>query len=492
MTSLSPSPLLVALLQAADSLAIFLFSLPDGALADVIDRRRLAILTQVWMLFAALSLGVLTLAGAMTPWMLIGLSFVMSIGVAMDAPVWQAIVPEMVPRSELPQAVTLAGVSINIARAIAPALGGLVVAAAGPFAVFLLNAITFVYVIAVLVRWRPVRAKTNLPAERLLGAIHRGLRFVRHSPELLAAFFQSGVSLFGGSCLLALLPVFARRELSLQSTGYGLLYGCMGVGAVLSTVLLPKLRAKRSPDATLTAAIVGFAVVLLALSLVRSAWLAGGAMFAGGVAWMAMMSSVNVAVQFATPSWVRARVLSVYMIVFQGAIALGSVVWGTLAQRSGLRLALVAGGATMVAGSLAGRTWFRLSARVPDFTPSLHWPKPALVCEPAGEDGPVLVTVEFRVPPQNVEPFIAAANRLQRLRRRNGAYQWQLFRDPSAPDRFVETYMVDSWADHLRQHDRVTVEERDAESSLGALVVAGTEPVVKHMIAVQPGAASQT
>ena len=492
MTSLSPSPLLVALIQSADSLAIFLFSLPGGALADLFDRQRLAIVTQAWLLVTALALGLLTLSGAMTPWTLIGLSFLISIGAAVDGPVWQAIVPEVVPRKDLPQAVALGGVSINVARAVAPALGGLVVAAAGPFAVFLLNAATFVYVIAVLVRWRPARTPTTptLPREQLVGAVQRGLRYVRNSPELLAAFFRTGVALFAGSCLLALLPVFARQELSLESAGYGLLYGCMGVGAVLSMALLPN-SPKRSPETTLTAGTIGFAIVLLALAAARSPWLAAVAMLAGGVASMSILTSLNVAVQVATPSWVRARVLSIYMIVYQGAIALGSIVWGALAARTNLRIAFIAGGATMLVGGLAGRSWFRLGGRVPDLSPSLHWPKPVLVCEPTAEAGPVLVTVEYRVPPENVSSFIAAANRLQRLRRRDGAYQWEVFRDPSAPDRFLETYMVDSWADHLRQHERTTVEQHDAESRLRALVAAGTEPKVTHLIAASADTASE-
>jgi len=492
MTSLSPSPLLVALLQSADSLAIFLFSLPGGALADVVDRRRLAIFTQAWLMFAALALGLLTLGGAVTPWILIALSFVMSIGAAIDGPVWQAIVPDLVPRSDLPQALALGGISINVARAFAPALGGLVVAAVGPYAVFFLNAATFVYVIAVLIRWRPVRTATTLPPERLLRAVQSGLRFVRHSPELLATFFRTGVALFAGSCLLALLPIFARRELSLDSAGFGLLYGCMGVGAVISAALLPKLRMERSLDKALAAGTIGFAVVLLLFAFARSAWLAAGAMLAGGVAWMFMLSSLNVAVQIETPSWVRARVLSIYLIVFQGAIALGSVAWGTLAERTTLRIAFIVSGATMLAGSLAGRSWFRLSSRAPDFSPSLHWPKPALVCEPAAEDGPVLVTLEYRVPPENVKKFVEATRPLQRLRRRGGAYQWELFRDQAAPDRFVETYIVDSWADHLRQHERLTVEERDAEARLAELVKPGTEAIVKHLIAARPDAASET
>jgi predicted MFS family arabinose efflux permease/quinol monooxygenase YgiN len=491
MTSLTSSPLLVALLQSADSLAIFLFSLPGGALADVMDRRRLAIVTQAWLLVGALALGLLTLGGAVTPWILIGLSFVMGIGAAIDAPVWQAIVPDLVPRSELSQAVALGGVSINVARAIAPALGGLLVAAVGPYAVFFLNAATFVYVIAVLIRWRPPRTRTTLPPERLFGAVQRGLRYVRHSPELVATFFRTGIGLFAASCLLALLPTFARRELSLDSVGYGLLYGCMGAGAVISAALLPKVRTKLSPDATLGAGGVVFALVLLVFASVRSPWLAGGAMLAGGVASMAILSSLNVAVQIATAPWVRARVLSIYMIVFQGAIAVGSVVWGTLAARTSLRIAFIVSGATMLAGSLAGRSWFRLSARAPDFSPSLHWPKPVLVCEPAAEQGPVVVVIEYRVPSKNVKEFVKAAHRIQRVRRRDGAYQWELFRDPAAPDRFIETYMVDSWADHLREHERLTVEKRDAEARLTSLIAPGTQPIITHLIAAHPDAASE-
>ena len=484
MTSLSPSPLLVALLTSADSLAIFLFSLPAGALADVLDRRRLAIFTQVWLLVAALTLAVLTYEGAMTPWLLISLSFVMSIGAAVDAPVWQAIVPDLIPRDELPQAVALGGVSINIARAVAPALGGLIIASIGPYAVFLFNAITFFYVIAVLARWRPRSAKANLPPERLLGAVQSGLRYARNSPELLAVFFRTGVALFASSCLLALLPVLARRELSLGSTGYGLLYGCMGAGALLSVALLPTLRAKLSEDSTLAAGSIVFASVLVTLALLHNAWLAGGAILIGGVAWLAMLSSLNVGVQTATPSWVRARVLSIYMIVFQAAIALGGLVWGTLAERRSLRMAFLAAGAAMLVGTLVGRKWFRLSGRAPDFSPSLHWPKPVLVCQPGAEDGPVMVTFDYQVPAENQKRFIRAAKRLEPLRRRSGAYQWDLYRDPSKKDRFVETYIVDSWADHLRQHERLTVEERNAEARVRKLLLAGTSALVTHLVEV--------
>lgn len=486
MTSLSPSPLLIALLQAADSLAIFLLALPAGALADVVDRRRLAILTQAWLLVGAALLGVLTVTHHMTPWRLIGLSFVMGIGAAFDGPVWQAIVSEVVPRKELPAAVTLGGLSFNLARAAGPAMGGLVVAAAGPFAVFLLNALTFVYGVVVLFRWRRPPVRTSLPAERWLGAMQSGLRFVRNSPDLIAIFVRSGVSLVGASCLLALLPLFARRELGLGSLGYGALMGCMGVGSVLSaTVVLPRLRTRLSPDGILGVGAIAMAAGLVALALARDVWSGGAAMFLAGLASMSVISSLNVAVQMASPPWVQARVLSVHLLVFQGAIALGSVAWGALAARTSLRIAMVAAAATLVV-SLIARVWFRLGTEEHDFTPSMHWPKPMLACEPSPDDGPVLVTVEYRVPPENVRAFLDAAGPFGQSRRRSGALQWEMFRDPAEKDRFVEVYMVESWGDHLRQHDRASIDEQDEERELRALLVPGRAPIVTHLIAARP------
>jgi MFS family permease len=486
MTSLSPSPVLVALLQSADSLAIFLLALPAGALADVVDRRKLAIVTQSWLFVGATILGVLTVSHLMTPWRLIGLSFMMGMGAALDGPVWQAIVAEVVPRKDLPAAITLGGLSFNLARAVGPALAGLVIAAAGPFAVFLLNAASFVYGIVVLARWRHPTVQTSLPAERWFGAMQSGLRYVRNSPDLIAVFVRSGVSLVGSSCLLALLPLFARKVLGLGSLAYGALLGSMGVGAVLSaTVLLPRLRSKVSPDAVLTGGAVLFAAALLAVASSREPWLTGAAMFVSGLASMSMISSLNVAVQMSTPPWVRARVLSVHLLVFQGAIALGSVLWGTVAARTGLRIAMVAGAGTVLAG-VAARVRFRLGTEEHDFSPSLHWPKPMLVCEPLVDDGPVLITVDYRVPPENVATFLEAATLLGRSRRRYGAFQWEIFRDPARPDRFVETYMVESWGDHLRQHERVSVEQEVDEKRLRALLIPGAAPAITHLIAARP------
>jgi predicted MFS family arabinose efflux permease len=370
MTMMTSSPLKVALLQSAESLPIFLLVVPAGALADGVDHRRLAIVAQAWMVAGATTLAVLTRMHRTSPALLIGLTFVMGTGEAVDNPVWQAIVSEVVPRREVPQAVTLSGLSINLARTFAPALGGLVVAAAGASAVFLLHAVTLAYVLVVLVRWRratrPSKAPAE-PAERWLGAIGVGLRYVRRSPEILAVFFRTGASMFGAVCLLALLPLVARRSLGLDSMGFGVLLGCMGLGAVIAGALLPKLRGRWSSEATLSTGTLVFAAALGALAFARQPWLARGLMLVAGAGWMSAVSILNVALEIATPSWVRARVLSVFMLVYQGALALGGVVWGALAERTDLRLALVAGGAT-VAASLAVRIWFPLSRDVSDLS----------------------------------------------------------------------------------------------------------------------------
>ena len=481
MTSLSRSPLNVALLQAADSLAIFLLAIPAGALADVVDRRRLAIATQAWLLAVAAILGLLALAHRVTPMTLIALTFAMGIGAAFDAPLWQAIVAEIVPRKELPRAVTLGGLSINLTRAVAPAVGGLVVAASGPSAVFFANATMFAVVLVALARWRRVQPRAVAPTERWLGALRSGLRYTRHSPELVAAFVRAAATLFGGVSLLALLPSFARGTLGLGSLGFGVLLGCMGVGAVAAAATLPALEGKLSADATLSAGTVALGCALAGLAAAPTATLAAPAMLVAGFAWMSVVSSLNVAVQLATPSWVRARVSSVFMLIFQGALVLGAVVWGLLAARTSVRAAIACGAAATVVSIATGRR-FPLVARALDFSPAA-WPKPQLVCDPPEDAGPVLVTLTYRVEASKFDAFVAAMRDLERIRRREGAYDWSLYRDPASAELYVEVYSLDSWAEHMRQHERVTAEERAAESRAQKLTIAN-ERDVRHLVAV--------
>ncbi len=482
MTSLTTSPLLVALMQTATSLPIFLLGLPAGALADVVDRRRMLLFTQGWMLVAAAVLGVLTLLDMTTPWVLLILTFVLGAGAAMNAPAWQATAPELVPRSDLPAVVALTGMGLNLARAVGPALGGFIVAAAGPWAVFLLNAVSFLSVMFVLYRWRRAAQDSPAPAEPVMSAIRAGIRYARHAPALRAVLVRTGLFVLFASALWALLPVLARHEMRLDSIGYGILFGCLGAGAVVGAILLPAMRSRVSMDSLLAGATISFAAVLVAMAQVRHLGLLCVVMIAGGVAWITLMVSFNVATQTAVPSWVRARALALYLLMFQGGMAAGGVLWGTVTERAGIAVALLSAAGGLVVGLAAMVRYPLKGDEQLDLTPSTHWPEPTVVIEPHPEDGPVLVTVEYRIEPKQARDFTFAMQAVRQQRLRDGAFRSGLYRDPADPTRYIETFVVESWAEHLRQHERVTVADRDAEEHARTFHIGDASPVVSHYI----------
>src|SRR5213594_2951949 len=301
MTSLAPSPILVALVQAATSLPVFLVALPAGAIADLVDRRRLLLATQGWMLAAATLLGVLTILDVMTPWILLILTFALGLGAAMNAPAWQAIIPELVGESELRAAVTLNGVGYNVARAVGPALGGIIVAILGSGAVFILNALSFLGVMIILYRWPRVAHVSALPVEDVFSAMRAGVRYVRHAPSVQAVLLRTGAFIIGGSALWALLPLVARNELALDATGYGVILGCLGTGAVAGGMFLPRIQHRLSTDALLASAIVLFALATAGPVYSPQFALLCAVMLVGGVAWIAIMSTFNVAAQVTVP-----------------------------------------------------------------------------------------------------------------------------------------------------------------------------------------------
>lgn len=483
MTNQTASPLLVSLLQTADSLPIFLLALPAGALADIVDRRRLLLFTQGWMCAAAAGLGVLTLLGLTAPWVLLAFTCALGAGTALNVPAWQAITPELVSREELPAAAALGGVGFNIARSVGPALGGLIVAAAGPWAVFLLNAASFLGVIVVLYRWRRAPRRSVLPTERVAGAVRAGLRYARHAPALRAVLVRTLTFIVCGSALWGLLPVVGRRELKLTSVGYGVLLGCLGLGAVVGATALPGLRRRLSADALVAVATVLWAGVMTAFAYVREVPVLCLLLGAGGMGWIALMSSLNVAAQTAVPSWVRGRALALYVLAFQGGMAVGSALWGYVAAHAGIPVALIVAAFGLVAGLLTIAVYRLPKAEAADLSPSLHWPAPVVSAEPEVERGPVLVTVEYHIDPAKAEDFARTAFGLRAIRRRDGAVNWGLFQDLADPGRWVETFVVETWAEHLRQHERVTVEDRHVEEAVRAFQVGGEPPVVKHHIA---------
>ncbi len=486
MTSLSPSPLMVALVQSATSLPVFVVGLPAGAVADIVDRRRLLLVTQTWMLAAAALLAVLAFVDLMTPTTLLVLTFALGIGVAMNTPTWQAITAELVQPSELTRAVALNALPINIGRAVGPAIGGVLVAAAGPTLVFALNAASFVAVLAVVYRWRRQAPRALLPAERVIGATRAGLRYARHAPQLAAVLVRTGVFIVCGSAFWALLPVIARRDLGLSALGYGLLLTCFGFGAVVGAALLPRVKRRFTVDAVVALATVLFALVSALTALWRFIPGLGIAMMLGGVAWIAMMASLNGAAQTAVPAWVRARALGIYLLVFQGGLGVGSALWGLAAQHVGVSIALASSAAAAILGLTAILRWPLREIReitMLDLTPSAHWPEPHLDVVPAPDEGPVRVEVEYRVDPLQADAFVEAIRDLERIRRRDGAVTWAVYQDPGRNGRYVESFIVESWLEHLRQHERATVGDRTVQERIRQFHIAGAPPSVTHLIA---------
>ncbi|ORE93322.1 MFS transporter [Aurantimonas sp. 22II-16-19i] len=481
MTSLSSDPLLVALVQAATTLPMFLLALPGGALADIVDRRRLLIGAQVWSLIAATCLAVVVALGLTTPAILLALTFAIAAGASLSAPAFQAIVPELVPAKSLPDAVSLNSLGINIARAIGPALGGVVISLSGPASVFALNAVSVVGVMFVLYRWKRVSTATKLPPEHFFGALRAGARYARHSPSLQIVLVRSiGFFLFA-SAAWALLPIIARRELGLGPSGYGGILGCMGAGAIVGASVLPVLRKRLSPNGLTIGATVIFALVTFALSQVRGFASAGIVMAFAGLAWIAMLSSLNVAAQLAAPSWVKARALSVYLVVFQGAMTAGSILWGLLAARTDIQTTLTVASILMLAALLLV-VWFPIGGGTKaDLTPSRHWVEPDVDDTVGADRGPVMIMVEYAVDPARVAEFTMAMHRLSRVRKRDGAMRWELYEDATRPGVIVETFVVESWLEHLRQHERVTKADRIDQDTVRAFHIGADLPIVRHL-----------
>ncbi len=346
MTQLSTSPLMVSLVQAAAAIPVFLVVLPAGALADMVDRRRLLLFTQSWMVVAAAALGVLTLLNMVTPWTLLIFTLLLGIGAVLNDPAWQAITPEVVSADRHASAVALNSAGFNVARAVGPALGGIVVAAAGSGWSFLLNAASFFGVILFLRKWQRAPHEP-LAAMRVRDAIAEGFRYVRGAPQVRSVLIRTGAFSIGASSLLALLPVICQPH---GAQGYGFLLTCFGVGALSGAAVLPRLRIRYSVDGLVTAATLVFAGMTFAAGQVHVfEWLCL-VLFTAGTAWIGILACFNVVAQTMCPSWMRARALSMYLLVLQGGMALGSAVWGWLAARDGVPVALAWSALAMVVG----------------------------------------------------------------------------------------------------------------------------------------------
>jgi MFS family permease len=482
MTELSPSPSMVALVEAADSIPMMLLALPAGAVADIVDRRRLLIVVQVYLLIVAGTLGVVTLLGLTTAWLLLLFTFALGVGAAMMMPAWSAIVPDLVRTEELSSAVALNSVAINASRAVGPSIAGLLVAAVGPWLVFVLNALSYIGIVALLLRWHREHRKSTLPAERFLRAIRIGARFVMHAPALKMVLVRGAAFFLFASATWSLFPLIVRRELQRGPEVYGLLLTCIGLGALLGAMLLPRIRAMVSRDVLVAGASALYALAALALAHVHNVALLAVAMLATGVAWISILSALQVSAQITLPPWVRARGLAAFMVVFMGGMAVGSILWGQVATYIGIPNALTAAAVCIVAAIAA--TWrFKLGQhQVFDFTPTMDWPQP-VVAEPPEPDVPVMVTIHYHIQTDKRAEFVAAMQHVRQMRRRNGAYFWQLFHDSAEPSRFIECFMDESWVEHLRQHERASVADREILGRAKDYLVEGTSTRSFHYLA---------
>jgi MFS family permease len=477
MVSLNAGPIYVALTQTASALPFFILALPAGAIGDIVDRRKVILFTEFWMAGVAVVLAAMAITDTISPVLLLILTFALSAGDAFETPTWRAVLPELVHKEDLPAASALNGIEFNFARAVGPALAGLVIAFAGIGTAFALNAVSFLGVIFVVARWKRPSVKRATPPETVTGATVAAIRYVRYSPTVRTVLLRAGTAMFFASALLALLPSIARR-VSGSPIGYGVLLGCFGFGAVLGALAIQRARSRWPTDVIVSAGIGIFGLTTMAAGAFRGLAPLGTVMLMGGAAWISFISLFNVQVLNQTPDWVRARVLAVALLVFQGGVAAGSATWGAVAERAGLGRALLWAGIGTILSTILG-----LFRRLPDIsidlTPWNHWRMPSIV-DADNLAGPVLVTVEYHVDPGRAADFIETMRQYGRVRRRDGASRWGICRDLETANRYVETFVVSSWSEHLRQHDRLTRTDGQLEERLRSCFL--SEPNVRHLV----------
>ncbi|HEY0449632.1 MFS transporter [Actinophytocola sp.] len=483
MGDLSTSELAVALVQVATTLPVFLLVLPAGSLGDIVDRRRLLLAGQTLMFLGAGTLAALTAAHTITPASLLALIALMGVGQALCVPTFQAIQPELVDRDEIADAALLNGVNFNVARAVGPALGGLLIATVGPAATFALNATSFLAVLAVLVRWRRPQDRRPLGVERLRAAIRAGRRYVGSAPRFATVLVRSALFMVFASGLWALLPALARYQLRLDAGGYGLLLASVGLGAVLGAFGVPRLRERIGTDAVVSWSGFAYAVAMAVTGLTSSTAVAVVALLVTGVAWIAVQATLNASAQVLLPAWTRARALAYFQLVFMGGQALGGLGWGLLADLASLRAAFVVAAAALAAVTAVSMRVLPLGETGVDVSTARHWPEPVAETRPDPTDGPVLVIAEWSVPPENAAAFVRAMRPVGRARRRTGATSWGLYQDVANPTAFVETFTVATWEEHLRQHyERGTAVDGELEAYAYGLTANAGEPHVRHLI----------
>ncbi|HKS54085.1 MAG TPA: MFS transporter [Steroidobacteraceae bacterium] len=484
MLSIAPSPDMVALVQASTSLPIMLLSLVAGAMADNMDRRRVMVSAQIFMLVVSFALSICAWFHLIGPWTLLLFTFSIGVGSAFFAPAWQASVGDMVPRVEVPSAVALNSMGFNIARSVGPAIGGAIVAAAGAAAAFAVNAVSYIPLLAVLARWKPPARTHTLPSETLGIAMAAGLRYVAMSPHIRTVLLRAAVFGFGASSILALLPLVAKHLISGGPLTYGLLLGAFGIGAVAGALGAARLRTRLSTEAIVRWAglILALAAALVAISSFLALTMA--ALLLAGAGWVLSLSTFNVSVQLSAPRWVVARALALYQMAAFGGLAAGSWVWGEIAADASISSSLLISAGVVLAGVILG-LWAPLSqAGELNLDPLREklWNAPTTSVPVDERTGPVVLTVEYIIDEDDIEEFLGLMNGRRRTRRRDGARNWRLLRDLHDPRQWIERYETPTWLDYIRLNNRATQDDASVPERLRQLHRGEQGPRVRRRI----------
>jgi MFS family permease len=482
MTSLASSPAMVALVQSSTTLPIMLLSLWAGAVADNLDRRLVMLWAQVLMLAVSVALSLFAWYGLLTPWLLLGFTFLIGCGTALNGPAWQASVGDMVPRPALPGAVAMNAMGFNIARSAGPAIGGAIVAVAGAAAAFLVNAVSYLGLIAVLARWRPARPARALPRENLGAAMNAGVRYVAMSPNLRTIISRAGLFGFASSAVPALMPLVARDLVTGGPLSYGALLGSFGVGAVIGALNSGRLRERLSTEWTVRLATVTISIGAAVAGV--STWLplTLAALLLAGAGWVVALSTLNMSVQMAAPRWVVARAVAIYQMSAFGGMAVGSWIFGEIAGLHGITVSLLLAAFSQLLGMLPG--FLRPLPEVRDLNMDLLnlWSEPEIAVSIEPRSGPIVVTIEYRIAEQVIVDFLTAMNERRRIRVRDGARHWTLMRDLGEADLWVERYHVATWLDYMRHNLRRTHADADNFAIIRDLHTGPEAPRVHRMI----------
>lgn len=470
-------------LQAASALPLFLLGLFAGVLADLRDRRHIILLAQIWLALTSSALAWLAFHNKLTPLLLLILTFAMGIGSAFHMPAWTATLPRLVPQEHLAHAVALSGVSVNLARAIGPALGGAIISASSVAMTFLANALTFLFVLIVVWTWRPQpTADAAGPSlEKFRTASRLSLTYALRSPGVRAVLIRSFIVLFAAGALWALLPLVAKNDLGLASGGLGFLLGCLGIGSVAGVFLLGKLRHRGLPiDRSLALGAAIFAVATAVAASVDSFIVVCLALAVGGVGWIILMASLNLCAQISVAAWVQARAVALFLVVTQGSMALSGIVWGYLADRTSLTLALNLSAGFLLLQIVVARKWPLSWLADRDLSPSAIFAQKIEGHEFADQDGPIQIRILYTVRPQDRSAFLTSLYELRSIRLRDGGYDWNVLQDAPDSDVYEEVFWISTWADHRLQHQRMTRADEDIYQRVRQFHKGEAGPLVRH------------